>query len=125
LLSLRSSLTGSEHGGEAGHSAYEAQRLRARNAEREEEVMNDQPAILRCSFCNKDQNDVRSLIAGPTVFICNECVEVCNDVISGKYDDNAPEGWIATASPWHGSGMTRCATCGHLWPSQEPGTTRP
>ena len=35
---------------------------------------------LRCSFCNKDQNDVRKLIAGPTVFICDECVEVCNDI---------------------------------------------
>ena len=41
--------------------------------------------ILRCSFCNKDQNDVRKLIAGPTVFICDECVDVCNDIIA---DDN-------------------------------------
>ncbi len=40
---------------------------------------------LRCSFCNKDQNDVRKLIAGPTVFICDECVDVCNDIIT---DDN-------------------------------------
>ena len=38
--------------------------------------------ILRCSFCNKDQNDVRKLIAGPTVFICDECVEVCNDIVA-------------------------------------------
>ena len=38
--------------------------------------------VLRCSFCNKDQNDVRKLIAGPTVFICDECVEVCNDIIA-------------------------------------------
>ncbi len=37
---------------------------------------------LRCSFCNKDQNDVRKLIAGPTVFICDECVDVCNDIIA-------------------------------------------
>ena len=37
--------------------------------------------ILRCSFCNKDQNDVRKLIAGPTVFICDECVDLCNDII--------------------------------------------
>ena len=44
--------------------------------------------ILRCSFCNKDQNDVRKLIAGPTVFICDECVEVCNDILS---DDNRLE----------------------------------
>ena len=43
---------------------------------------------LRCSFCNKDQNDVRKLIAGPTVFICDECVDVCNDIIA---DDNRVE----------------------------------
>ena len=41
-----------------------------------------EPEILRCSFCNKDQNDVQKLIAGPTVFICDECVEVCNDIIA-------------------------------------------
>ena len=45
--------------------------------------------ILRCSFCNKDQNDVRKLIAGPTVFICDECVEVCNEIIA---DDRKLEG---------------------------------
>jgi ATP-dependent Clp protease ATP-binding subunit ClpX len=44
---------------------------------------------LRCSFCNKDQNDVRKLIAGPTVFICDECVDVCNDIIA---DDRRSEG---------------------------------
>jgi ATP-dependent Clp protease ATP-binding subunit ClpX len=43
------------------------------------------PDVLHCSFCNKNQNDVRKLIAGPTVFICDECVEVCNDIIA---DDN-------------------------------------
>ena len=36
---------------------------------------------LRCSFCYKSQNDVRKLIAGPTVFICDECVAVCNDIL--------------------------------------------
>ncbi len=46
---------------------------------------NGENDVLRCSFCNKDQNDVRKLIAGPTVFICDECVEVCNDIIA---DDN-------------------------------------
>jgi ATP-dependent Clp protease ATP-binding subunit ClpX len=47
--------------------------------------------VLRCSFCNKDQNDVRKLIAGPTVFICDECVEVCNDIIAddNKFDRSA------------------------------------
>ena len=47
-----------------------------------------EPDGLRCSFCNKDQNDVRKLIAGPTVFICDECVNVCNDIIA---DDNRVE----------------------------------
>ena len=51
--------------------------------------------ILRCSFCNKDQNDVRKLIAGPTVFICDECVEVCNDIIA---DDNRFENRGARSS---------------------------
>ena len=46
---------------------------------------NNDSEVLRCSFCNKDQNDVRKLIAGPTVFICDECVDVCNDIIT---DDN-------------------------------------
>ena len=47
--------------------------------------------VLRCSFCNKDQNDVRKLIAGPTVFICDECVDVCNDIIA---DDRRSEGRV-------------------------------
>ncbi|HUG43055.1 MAG TPA: ATP-dependent Clp protease ATP-binding subunit ClpX [Acidobacteriota bacterium] len=38
--------------------------------------------VLRCSFCNKSQNEVKKLIAGPTVFICDECVDVCNEIIS-------------------------------------------
>ena len=46
---------------------------------------NGNPEVLRCSFCNKDQSDVRKLIAGPTVFICDECVEVCNDIIADDH----------------------------------------
>jgi hypothetical protein len=41
---------------------------------------------LRCSFCNKHQDQVRKLIAGPAVFICDECVEVCNDILGGEAD---------------------------------------
>src|SRR5436853_7437917 len=37
---------------------------------------------LNCSFCGKSQREVRKLIAGPTVFICDECVELCMDIIS-------------------------------------------
>ena len=36
---------------------------------------------LYCSFCGKSQHEVRKLIAGPNVFICNECVELCMDII--------------------------------------------
>ncbi len=39
---------------------------------------------MRCSFCGKDQNSVKKLIAGPSVFICNECVDLCNDIIDGE-----------------------------------------
>ena len=37
---------------------------------------------LKCSFCNKSQRDVRKLIAGPTVYICDECVDICLDIIA-------------------------------------------
>ena len=38
--------------------------------------------LFQCSFCQKNQDDVRKLIAGPTVFICDECVQICVDVIA-------------------------------------------
>ena len=43
--------------------------------------------ILRCSFCGKSQNDVRKLIAGPTVYICDECIELCNDIIAEEWEE--------------------------------------
>ena len=45
--------------------------------------------VLRCSFCNKSQNDVKKLIAGPTVFICDECVDVCNEIITDDFSAEA------------------------------------
>ena len=41
----------------------------------------DSDKLLYCSFCGKSQNEVRKLIAGPSVFICDECVDLCNDII--------------------------------------------
>ena len=38
--------------------------------------------LLFCSFCGKNQNEVRRLIAGPSVYICDECVDLCNDIIT-------------------------------------------
>jgi ATP-dependent Clp protease ATP-binding subunit ClpX len=43
--------------------------------------------ILYCSFCGKSQHEVRKLIAGPSVYICDECVELCNDIIREELDD--------------------------------------
>ncbi|MBI1894539.1 MAG: ATP-dependent Clp protease ATP-binding subunit ClpX [Candidatus Rokubacteria bacterium] len=42
---------------------------------------------LKCSFCGKSQNDVRKLIAGPTVYICDECIERCNDIIAEEWEE--------------------------------------
>lgn len=43
--------------------------------------MKEQTSKLRCSFCSKDQNEVKKLIAGPSVYICNECVDICIEII--------------------------------------------
>src|SRR5213082_732526 len=43
--------------------------------------------VLRCSFCNKSQRDVKKLIAGPTVYICDECVDICLDIIAEDRKD--------------------------------------
>ena len=44
----------------------------------------DSKNTLYCSFCGKSQHEVKKLIAGPTVFICDECVELCMDIIREK-----------------------------------------
>lgn len=49
--------------------------------------MNEEREQLRCSFCGKTQDEVMRLIAGPNVYICNECVELCSDIISSEYDE--------------------------------------
>ncbi len=44
---------------------------------------------LSCSFCGKSQREVRKLIAGPTVYICDECIKLCNDIIAEENDREA------------------------------------
>ncbi len=48
--------------------------------------------LLYCSFCGKSQHEVRKLIAGPSVFICDECVELCNDIIREEASDAGQSG---------------------------------
>ena len=47
---------------------------------------------LYCSFCGKSQHEVKKLIAGPSVFICDECIDLCNDIIREEVPADAPEG---------------------------------
>ena len=49
----------------------------------------DSAKLLYCSFCGKSQHEVRKLIAGPSVFICDECVELCNDIIREEVQESA------------------------------------
>ncbi|WP_101759433.1 ATP-dependent Clp protease ATP-binding subunit ClpX [Oceanicoccus sp. KOV_DT_Chl] len=48
--------------------------------------------LLYCSFCGKSQHEVRKLIAGPSVFICDECVDLCNDIIREEVQESSGEG---------------------------------
>ncbi len=62
--------------------------------------------LLYCSFCGKSQHEVRKLIAGPSVFICDECIELCNDIIRDEIVGAAdPESIKARCRP-----RTRSAT---------------
>ena len=48
---------------------------------------NNEEKLLFCSFCGKNQNEVRKLIAGPSVYICNECIDLCNDIIQEEINE--------------------------------------
>ena len=53
---------------------------------------NDNDSLLYCSFCGKSQHEARKLIAGPSVFICDECVELCNDIIREEIQEKSIKG---------------------------------
>ena len=72
---------------------------------------------LSCSFCGKGQREVRKLIAGPTVYICDECIKLCNDIIAeeSEREENRPA--VALARAWKDDRARAAATiC-------SPGTT--
>ena len=58
----------------------------------DESTSGDNGKLLYCSFCGKSQNEVRKLIAGPSVFICDECVDLCNDIIREEIQETGTEG---------------------------------
>ena len=55
--------------------------------------------LLYCSFCGKSQHEVRKLIAGPSVFVCDECVELCNDIIREEMQEKAASGGAELPKP--------------------------
>ncbi|MBL4680227.1 MAG: ATP-dependent Clp protease ATP-binding subunit ClpX [Pseudomonadales bacterium] len=52
----------------------------------------DDDKLLHCNFCGKSQHEVRKLIAGPSVYVCDECVELCNDIIREELQESTDEG---------------------------------
>lgn len=56
-------------------------------------------SLLRCSFCGKKRNEIKKLIAGPTVYICNECIDLCNDIIAEDLEDEKEEVTSALPKP--------------------------
>jgi ATP-dependent Clp protease ATP-binding subunit ClpX len=57
----------------------------------ENEGSNDDGKLLHCNFCGKSQHEVRKLIAGPSVYVCDECVELCNDIIREELQESNDE----------------------------------
>jgi len=55
--------------------------------------------ILHCSFCGKSQDEVRKLIAGPTVYICDECIELCNEIIAEETEERFVAGKLTVPKP--------------------------
>ncbi len=78
---------------------------------------NDTPAtppILRCSFCDKTQMDVLKLVAGPNVNICNECIDICVDILSEARKDQPQRDRDRPAEDeqsWARSSAWACALC--------------
>lgn len=79
--------------------------------------MSSQEQELRCSFCNKSQHEVRKLIAGPSVAICDECIDVCYDIIAddartaelgNASQDTTPAETVASSRSF----QIVCALCG-------------
>jgi hypothetical protein len=68
--------------------------------------------IARCSFCRKSQHDVRKMIAGPNVYICDECVDICLDIIAEPGDrpvDGDPR--LLGVGPLGWSAFLQCRLC--------------
>jgi hypothetical protein len=71
-------------------------------------------SVPRCSFCNKSQDDVQKLIAGPSVYICDECVEVCEDIIAREREQstvNVTDEQTTNETPLKSVPVVQCPLC--------------
>ena len=66
---------------------------------RSERVKKEHTVNLSCSFCGKSQREVRKLIAGPTVYICDECIKLCNDIIAEEHDREEGKPQVSLPTP--------------------------
>lgn len=60
---------------------------------------NEDEEILKCSFCGKDQDQVKKLVAGSGVYICNECIELCSEIVEEELAQSEPEGLTELPTP--------------------------
>jgi ClpX C4-type zinc finger protein len=76
--------------------------------------------LLRCSFCNKPQRDVKKLVAGPNVQICDECIDICNDIVRQDIILVAgdPDRAALPPDPPDDRPSRNCLLCGELTISQ-------
>jgi len=75
--------------------------------------------VLRCSFCNKAREEVRKLIAGPVSCICNECVEVCSDIIRQENEPTAAAEPSSRSQPTPTTFAVSCGLCGLNFPIED------
>ena len=63
------------------------------------EKKNNSEKLLYCSFCGKNQHDVKKLIAGPSVFICDECIDLCNEIVRDEIEQNSSKNSLSNHLP--------------------------
>ena len=78
--------------------------------------------VVRCSFCNKSQRDVAKLIAGPSVYICVDCVDICNQIVAEDKVLESGEKTDSEAVPAVRGDVeapVRCSMCQMVWPRDQ------
>jgi ATP-dependent Clp protease ATP-binding subunit ClpX len=75
-------------------------------------LISETDSVLRCSFCNKRQSEVAKLIAGPSAFICNECIEVAASIVLRENEAMPVPMWPQEPESAHSLSVVNCKLCG-------------